>query len=384
MDARRYLDHWYLRDRDSIDLPLQASLESKLRGSYLKIFRLLFACAAFVSFVRAQQVTAPAQPATGPGGSTYYFGKIQSFGPYSVPGTTGAAFRYVIYQPTQPSGTKSLPVVLFLHGHLAQLEGSYALGDSPANYIDWIYQLCTNGFTVVFPVYDAGLPYQQFPATILTDWGSALALLASGKGGLIPRSVDAQGPQTACIGHSFGAYECLAVSQLISLVRPTGMPLLRALLPFTIGISNDNVTTDFSNLDPSTYVVMVKGDLDTTNNDIGVSDTIYASLQNTIPAAQRDYLMVVTDTHGSPAQLGDHFFVMTNGFGDNAAVDDRDYNVSWKLSVGLLDCVFRGLYCDYGLGHGSYNQINMGTWSDGVPVTPLQWISSVPGTAIQQ
>ena len=269
-------------------------------------------------------------------------------------------------------------MVLFLHGHLAGLEGSYQAGDSPSNYIVWIYQLTNSGFTVVFPIYDAGSGYNTFPSVILADWESALQTLTARTDGLFPPSTDAIGMQTACTGHSFGAYECFAVAQLISATQPAGISPIRALAIFTLGISADPLTTDFSTLDPGTSVVMVKADLDTTNNDEGVADEIYQSLEQAIPASQRDYLELITDRHGTPAQVGDHFFVMTNGFDDDAAVDDRDYNISWKLSVGLFDCLFRNVYCDYGLGHGSVNQVNMGSWSDGVPVTPLKWIPYLP------
>jgi hypothetical protein len=324
----------------------------------------------------AQIPTAPPQPTSGPSGSTYSYGSTKLYGPYHANSSGLPAYNYAIYQPTVAAKTSSLPVVLFLHGHLAGLEGSTSLGDSPSNYIVWIYQLCNNGFTVVFPVYDGDTGYNQFPEVILTDWTSALQTLAARKDGLIPPSADSIGMQTACTGHSFGAYECLAVSQLISTTKPAGVPLLRALALMTLGISGDPLSVDFSNLDPGTSVVMATGDQDTTNNDIGVGIQIYQSLEKAIPVSQRDYLDVISDSHGTPNQIGNHFFPMTNGMFDDAAVDDRDYNVSWKLSVGLFDCVFRKTYCSYGLGHGSAQQIDMGVWSDGVPVTPLRWLQS--------
>ncbi len=324
----------------------------------------------------AQVPTAPPQPTSGPGGSTYSYGSTKLYGPYRANDSGLPAYNYAIYQPTVPPKMGALPVVLFLHGHLAALEGSYSQGDSPSNYIVWIYQLCNNGFTVVFPVYDGDTGYDQFPDVILTDWTSALQKLTARTDGLIPPSADSTGMQTACAGHSFGAYECLAVSQLISTSKPAGVPSLRALTIFALGISGDPLSTDFSNLDPGTSVVMVTGDEDTTNNDIGVGIRIYQSLETAIPVAQRDYLEVISDSHGTPAQLGNHFFPMTNGFDDDAKVDDRDYNVVWKLSVGLFDCVFRKTYCGYGLGHGSAKQVDMGVWSDGVPVTPLRWLES--------
>ncbi len=81
---------------------------------------------------------------------------------------------------------------------------------------------------------------------------------------------------------------------------------------------------------------------------------------------------VISESHGSPAQLGTHFFPDTNGLEDaDSGVDDRDYNVTWKLSVGLFDCVLNGTYCTYGLGHGSFDQMNMSNWSDGTPVNSL-------------
>ena len=83
---------------------------------------------------------------------------------------------------------------------------------------------------------------------------------------------------------------------------------------------------------------------------------------------------MISDSPGSPAQLGNHFFPDTNGFDDDAAVDNRDYNVTWKLSTGLFNCVLKGSDCSYGLGHGSTDQIGMGNWSDKTPVTPLMFL----------
>ena len=172
-------------------------------------------------------------------------------------------------------------------------------------------------------------------------------------------------------GHSLGAYESFAVAQQLTISPVNGVPIPRAIAAFNPGIGQSGLLPiAFSQISPSISVVLVDSDEDTT--DIPAAQAIWSSIGEAIPSGNRDFLQVISDSHGSPALLGTHFFPDTNGLmDDDSGVDDRDYNVTWKLSVGLFNCVLTGTDCAYGLGHGSVDQISMGNWSDGTPVKTL-------------
>ncbi len=335
------------------------------------VLRILTLLALAGVCAKAQVPTPPGQPTSGPGGSTYAYPSVHSFGPFYVnPAAPQPYTSYYIFEPTGGSVPATLPVVLFLHGYLLAAEGSY--GDSPGNYIYWIDHLVRNGFTVVFPSYDSGLQPTQYTGSIINAWQAALTLLQSGSvTGLIPPASDAVGMQTLFTGHSMGAVNSFAVAQQLTINPVAGVPIPRAIAGFQPGLGNTGeLPTNFSQISPTVSVVVVEGD--DNDDDIPTAQGIWNSVVTTIPSSNRDFLEVISDSHGSPAQLGNHWYPDTNGLNDDdSGVDDRDYNITWKLSVGLFNCVLYGTDCSYGLGHGSVNQINMGNWSDGVPVLTL-------------
>ncbi len=311
----------------------------------------------------------PGQPTNGPGGSTYTYSSYKQFGMfYANPLQREPYSSFYIFEPTGSNVPKTLPVVLFLHAYLAVLEG-YPVGDSPSNYTYWIQHLVRNGYTVVFPTYDDQPTGQTYTDNIINSWQAALTMLESGTPGLIAPKKDAYGYQTAFVGHSLGAYECFATAQQLTTNPILGVPPPRAIAAFNPGIGTTSLPLTFPQISPSIFVVLVDADEDT--QDIPSAQAIWKSIGTMIPSGNRDFLEVITDEHGMPALIGDHFFPNTNGLDDNTSVDDRDYNVTWKLSVGLFNCVLNDTDCSYGLGHGAYNQINMGVWSDGTPATPL-------------
>ncbi len=339
----------------------------------------LIPCAILLNLAAAPslfsaQITPPGQPLSGPGGSTYLYSATVQAGPfYSTPGNgaqgAGSASQaYYIFQPSANPAPSSLPVILFLHGYLLDQEpGS---GDSPQNYIGWIRHIVKNGYTVVFPLYDQGAAPNQFAVNIQASWQSALSKLSSG--GFIPPQSDGQGMLTAFVGHSMGAVEALTVAQTLNGGNaPAGLP--RAIGAFTPGVGKTNLSLSFNNLNADTKLILVEGDEDT-SSDLATAQAVWSSAVAALPAPNRDFLEVISDSHGSPAQLGNHWFPLTNGLNDTAAIDDRDYNVTWKLSVGLLDCTFKGTNCSYVLTHGSSQEVDMGLWSDGTAVQPLQEI----------
>jgi len=333
---------------------------------------LLFAAVLGTLLGRAQTLpTPPAQPASGPGGTDYLFPDAKMIGPFnSVAGSNAMATQYYVFEPAGSTLPASLPVILFLHGGYAGVEGGYAAGDSPSNYNYWLMHLAKMGYTVVFPYYDSYLNADKYSENILDVWEAALEWLGAGQDGVIPPRRDSFGIQTVFVGHSIGATEALTVAQQLSLNPSGDVPLPRAIAAFTPGIGKTGIPVDFSHISPYVRLVIVEGSDDPT--DQPTAGAIWASVNSAIPAENRDFLQVISDLHGSPEQPGSHWFPDTNGVRDcDDGLDNRDFNVTWKLSVGLADCVLKKKNCAYGLGHGSEEQIGMGQWSDGQPVIPM-------------
>jgi hypothetical protein len=104
---------------------------------------------------------------------------------------------------------------------------------------------------------------------------------------------------------------------------------------------------------------------------IGMPQQVWGALAP-VPAADRDFLVMPSDGHGSPPMLALHET-------PTDAVDTADRYGIWKLSDALLACALDGRWCEYALGN-TPEQRSMGLWSDGVPVVELQVTDeSTPG-----
>ncbi len=326
---------------------------------------------AAASFTFAQTPSAPPQPSSGPGGANYAFTLVQTYGPYTVSVGSDQTDSYYIYQPAGPVPT-SAPAVLFLHGYGA---------DTPQSYQLWINQLVQKGFTVVWALYDQGAA-ETFVSHELADWTDALHRIAATPG-MVPVSVNQLGAMnTGVVGHSAGAFSSFALAALVD--QPSsGLPPFRAITAIEPG-QGQIPTYDLSTIDPLTAVVIVVGDQDKAKRRCTASQ-IWATLPPT-PGNTRNFLEVISDARGTPQQIGNHYFSLTDTNLDTVppptSVDDRDYNVSWKLSVSALSCAIRGVLCDVAFGNGNSQQINMGMWSNGAPVTPLLYVSD-PVTQFQ-
>ncbi len=326
---------------------------------------------AATSFTFAQTPTAPPQPSWGPGSADYAFSVIQTYGPYTVSFGSDQTDSYYIYQPSGPVPA-SAPAVLFLHGYGA---------DSPQSYQIWINQLVQKGYTVVWPLYDQGAA-ATFVNHELADWTDALNRIAASPS-MIPVAVDQSGVMEAgVVGHSAGAFTSFALAALID--QPgSGLPPFRAIVAIEPG-QGQIPTYDLSTILPSTAVIIVVGDEDKAKRRCTASQ-IWGVLPSTTGNG-RNFLEVISDARGTPQQLGNHYFSLTDTNLDTVppptSVDDRDYNVSWKLSVSALNCAIKGLQCDVAFGNGNSQQITMGNWSDGTPVTPLLYVSD-PVTQFQ-
>ncbi len=313
--------------------------------------------------ISAQTVTPPPQPATGPGGTDYPFASYSRTTKFLNP-LLGASNGYYIYQPESPQPATA-PVALFIHGYD---------GNTTKPYEVWMEHVAKMGYIVIWVEYDTLKSARNFASAVLSDYKKALALIAKNPGTYVQPATDSSGNILSVVfGHSAGAFLAFPVASMAA-AAGSGVAPFKAIVAVEPGQGGIPSFTNISGIPSSTQLVMVGGDEDGTAG-ICLAASIWGQITQ-IPAANRDFLQAITDTHGTPQQLGNHWFPLTSQEAhDTAAVDDRDYNITWKLSVGEFNCAISGTDCTYGLGHGDFDQINMGQWSDGTTVNPLQWLS---------
>ena len=152
-------------------------------------------------------------------------------------------------------------------------------------------------------------------------------------------------------------------------------------------------------LPAETLLLALAGDQDTLVRDYDAKRIYYESTR--IPANNKDFIMMVSDTHGRPALQASHraptahdkSYDNGEGVGGGPAVADNprgdtpqtsrrarldsmmvnalDFYGTWKLFDGLCDAAFYGKNREYALGNTPQQRF-MGLWSDGVPVKELK------------
>jgi hypothetical protein len=319
------------------------------------------------------QVTPPPQPATGPGGSNYPFAAVTSNGPYWANNRTFSdQFKYYIYEPASPTPAQA-PVILFLHGFIAT---------TPSHYQAWINHMVMKGYVVVWVQYQVGLATnpKAYTYNALAAWTDAIYRLQHfwWEKHVRPLLDGTAQVETILVGHSVGAW----LGANIASMSPTAVPSLPtpyAVVAIEPGTKGLVPAANFANINPNTKLIEVVGDQDTIACKADAI-TLWSGTPQ-IPAVNKNLLLVHSDSHGTPNQLGNHFFPNTDGYSDTAAIDDRDFNITWKLSVAAADCALGHNLaqdpqaCDFALGSGSANQVSMGNWSDATPVNPLVFYS---------
>ncbi len=310
--------------------------------------------------------TPPGQPAVGPGGRDYSSSSLRVTGPLFVAGhPNDNAFRYWIFEPAGPAPATA-PVVLFLHGFAAL---------APSAYQFWTAHMVLKGYTVVWAQYQAEGSFDTWnwannAASTLID---ALAVLDT-PGHVRPARDVFNRYATAIVGHSAGGFMGAVLAAKATRSWWAQLPKPKVVVSIEGGAKRLIPGEDYSRIDPNTRMLFVSGEDDSV---VCLDQTIQIwndSVQ--IPPVNRDFLLVRSDRHSSPQLIANHFFPNTNGIEDTAAVDARDYFVTFKLSVAALNCAFKGTDCPIAFGKGSSAQVDMGIWSDNVPVKPMQWAAS--------
>jgi hypothetical protein len=145
-------------------------------------------------------------------------------------------------------------------------------------------------------------------------------------------------------------------------------------------------------------LLALAGDQDSLVRDTDAKRIYYESTH--VSAVNKDFITLVSDTHGTPALLASHRAPTaldksydsgeglsgapagtSDPIGDAPQVKRRvrpetmminalDYYGTWKLFDALCDAAFTGKHREYALGNTPQQRF-MGLWSDGTPVKEL-------------
>lgn len=285
--------------------------------------------------------TLPDQPATGPGGveRTYPAARAVRYG--LEPG------GYWIWEPITADGNapegNPLPVVFYLSGCCAT-----GTRPSPEDVDPWLTYLARQGYVIVAPVYERPTALSD---SVMLIKDALSELEAPGHAPIDPT-------RSAMIGFSWGGPVALLLAAAAS---AEGIPVPRAL--FLSSPCGSCLEIPIESLafaaEMKAIVITYDGDLSGYDDAVLIWDEL-----TTIPEADRDFVMMRSDSHGRPPLWAVHET-------PNNAVDAADWYGVWKLSDALLACSFSGIWCDHALG-STPEQRSMGVWSDGTPVKELE------------
>ena len=337
--------------------------------------------------VLGQGVTPPAQPASGPGGKQYAHTSVTK-NRYGKGGQ-----EYWLFEPDAPKPATA-PVIVFLHGWG---------GMNPMYYGAWIDHLVKRGNIVIYPRYQANLltSIQEFTPNTLAALKAALERLQTEQGHIKPDL-----NKFAAVGHSMGA---LLATSVAALASESGLPRVAALMAVEPGITEAPISfplADLKKLPAETLLLSVAGDQDTLVRDFDAK-RIYKETTR-VPAANKDYVTLVSDSHGTPGLQASHRaptaynndYDSGEGIGGGPAessdragglptrrvdgpqpgrrdrietmmINALDFYGTWKLFDGLCEAAFYGKNREYALGNTPQQRF-MGVWSDGVPVKELK------------
>lgn len=293
--------------------------------------------------------TPPGQPASGPGGALYPHAS------YTVTSNGSGNLQYWVYQPASPKPA-SAPLVVLNHGYG---------GMEPVYYLAWLQHLVRRGNVVVYPRYQANLltPPRTFTDNAITAVKNAITWLQASS-----TRVQPQLGRFAIAGHSYGGVVAVNMGHRW---QSAGLPQPDVLFPVEPWHQNMDALSGT----PATVLMncLVAGD-DTLAGRTGC-DQIWDRTGH-VPAANRDYVWMFSDSYGTPDLVADHGQATTGG-GTDRVLDALDWYGTFKIFDGLTDCAFYGTSCAYGLGNTPEHR-TMGSWSDGEPVLPLAIFDTKP------
>jgi hypothetical protein len=276
---------------------------------------------------------------------------------------------YWVFEPSHPA-PEAAPLVVFFHGWG---------GGSPAKYGAWLDHLVRRGHIVVFPIYQGSMqpwatPWNRTPPAKMLDnvVGTVSdAIRRLGNGGHVRPDL----LRFAVAGCSLGG---ALTAQLAAVAGQRGLPIPKAIMPMVPGrglwARTPLPAVNLQRIPSSVLMAVVVGQDDLSARDFEGKAIFRATPQ--IPAENKNYVVMVTDRHGTPPLVANHNSPAAGnpnyGIGerDLTLPDARHYYGYWKLFDGLMDAAFSGRHREHALGN-TPEQRFMGVWSDGIPVKPL-------------
>jgi acetyl esterase/lipase len=296
--------------------------------------------------------TPPGQPKTGPGGSDYRHAKVlaQKYGK--------GATEYWLYEPSEPA-PKSAPLVIFMHGWLAYV---------PGGYIAWTDHLVRRGNIVVYPVYQDSLftAADKFTPNTVRAVQDAIQELQTGP------HVRPELDKFALVGHSAGG---VITADLAVRAKGEGLPMPKAIMIVEPGRGNlggkpNLPVDDYTQMPAEALLLVVIGETYSASEDVWPARRIFRDAP--MPAANKNFVKILSDSHGKPPLISDHFTACGKWGGwRRMEVDALDYYAHWKPFDALCDAAFHGRNRNVALGNTTRQRF-LGRWSDGTAVRELE------------
>ncbi len=308
----------------------------------------------------AQEITAPAQAVTGPGGQEYLTDSVEWFD-YAE-----TADGYWLFRPDTVL-EKPLGIVVFLHGY-----GAY----NPMIYGQWIRHIARKGNVVLYPRYQKTITNPS-PNKF---GGNASKAIIDGLARIDTTwNIDVDTNHLQLVGHSYGgviAADLAMNFDQYKIPKPTAMMLVSpGTGPFKGGLHES-----YEELDPGLKMLII-----VSNNDRTVGDKIGKRIFETSEqVTDRILIRQYEDKKGVPPLTAGHneSYSLDLAFDSGvrnytakralriARVDVMDYNGYWKLFDALRNCDRIGKDCELAFPFDK-NEIDLGLWSDSTTIRPL-------------
>lgn len=234
-----------------------------------------------------------------------------------------------------PSGiTSNVPTIFYSHGF-----GGY----DPVNILGLLNFVARKGYAIVF------VPYQTTGVTSTQRYNNLLSgFIKSARD--FPNIIDTT--KVGFMGHSFGggatfanAYHCFTNLNW----GLSGRFMFTSAQWYSLNISQTELLT-FPN-DVKLVTMVYENDV---TNDFRMANDMFNTIN--IPASEKDYLLVKSDT------IGSYIYEAIHGVPNTAsAFDALDYHAIYRHLDALCDYTFNGSLTgkNVALGNGSANQISM-------------------------
>jgi surfactin synthase thioesterase subunit len=284
----------------------------------------------------------PGQAAVGPGGADYPHASCRET-QHTIWWNNDLTFW--TFEPAAPT-PRSATLVVFNHGWM---------GNHPDFYRRWLQHLCRRGNVVVFPRYQDLFTLPDF-FTPNAVWSLREALARLSRPGNV-RPETERGMMI--LGHSAGGTVSVNLAHRWSaemLPEPRAVFAVQPAAPTVLSYDS------LQGIPPRAMLSCLVGDEDDVVGRTGC-DAIFERIAH---LRARTYVTVRSDRLGAPPLIADHFQPSEG----TVYIDALDYRGTWKLADGLRDCALLGSSC--ATVTPGPEMVDMGAWSDGTPVNPLE------------